>query len=292
MAAILGGLFYCSFAQSSIELVFEKENTMLQWSKWILVLAAMAATGSAVYGTPSTDIWTPSVDIQPYGKIHFGADYYIPVKSRDGADNSTHTQQVYGPTFSLLSDKAEDNLLGKIWSPLGKVMAEVGFDYKKGFGTTADNYPVYGHFKFGVPEDAYFTNMPAIVAGVFDMGTKDNVTDNDVGYFKVGKTISIDKFSLGRFEAGYFTGNNKLLLDENGKADNSGPMLTWSRTMPEINDKLWLCVDYQGTNSSYGALFYGFSWKFNDNASVIVGYGVYNNPDAVDTVTIQFDFDF
>jgi hypothetical protein len=243
------------------------------------------------YATTSSHIWTPSTDIQPYGKIHITADYYFPTASRDHADNRTFVQQIYGPTFSLLSDNPQENLLGKLWSPLGKVMAEAGFDYKKGFGAL-DNWPLYGYFKFAVPEDAYFKNMPAFAVGAYDIGYKHNQTDNNVWYLTAAKTIYVDKLNLGRFSAGYFTGNSRTLLDENGSSDNYGPMFVWERTMSEISDRLWFCVDYQGTRSSYGALNYGFSWKFNNNVSVILGYDKYNNPILEDTITLQFDIDF
>ena len=260
----------------------------------ILILSFVLCflSGAFVYATPSTHIWTPSTDIQTYGKIHINADYYFPTASRDHAGNRTFVQQVYGPTFSLLSDKPQENLLGKLWSPLGKVMAEAGFDYKRGLGSTLDNWPLYGHFKFGVPEVAYFKNMPAFAIGAYDMGYKRNQTDNNVWYLTAAKTISVDKLNLGRFSAGYFTGNSRTLLDENGSSDNSGPILVWERTMAEISDRLWFCVDYQGTRSAYGAINYGFSWKFNDNVSVILGYDKYNNPDLRDTITLQFDIDF
>ena len=81
-------------------------------------------------------------------------------------------------------------------------------------------------------------------------------------------------------------------MDKNGARDNTGAMLAWERAMPEISDKLWLCVDYQGTQSSYGAMNYGFSWKFTKNISAIVGYDVYNNPNSKSTVTCQIDIDF
>ena len=247
---------------------------------------------SLCYATPTTLIWTPSTDIQPYGKTHLNIDYYIPVKDRDHNGNNTYVQQVYGPTFSLFSDKPEDNLLGKVWSPLSKVMAEMGFDYKRGFGETLDKWPLYGHFKIGVPEDAYFKYMPALAFGAYDMGYKHNYTDNNVWYLRGAKTINAGKVNLGRFSAGYFSGNGKTLVDKNGLRDNIGPMVAWERVMSEISDRLWICVDYQGTQSTYGALNYGFSWKFNSNVSAILAYDVYNNPNSKNTVTVQVDIDF
>ena len=247
---------------------------------------------SSAYATPTTLIWTPSTDIQPYKKIHLNLDEYFPVAKRDHTDARVYVLQVYGPTFSLLSDKPQDNLLGKIWEPLGKVMAETGFDYKKGLGSVLDKWPWYFHFKFGVPEDAYFKNMPAFAIGAYDMGIKHNRTNNNVWYVRAAKTLSAGSFDLGRFSFGYFNGNPKLLVDENGKRDNAGPMFAWERVMTEISDKLWVCVDYQATHSSYGALNLGFSWKFTNNISTIVAYDFYNNPNLRDTVTLQVDIDF
>lgn len=251
---------------------------------------------SAVFATPSTLIWTPSTDIQPYKKIHLGYDLYAPKNSKrtnaDNYDQHNYVLQVWGPTFSLLSDKPEDNFLGKIWSPLGKVMAETGFDYKKGLGSFYDSSPWYFHFKFGVPEDAYFKNMPALAFGSYDMGTRANRTNNNIWYGRLAKTVNIGKVNLGRFSGGYFSGNGRLLRDKNSLRDNNGMMLAWERTMSEISDKLWLCVDYQATQSSYGAMNYGFAWAFTKDVSAILAYDIYNNRNFTDTVTFQVDINF
>ncbi len=262
------------------------------------------------YAPPSTHIWAPSTDIQPWGKIHVTADTYTPTTSKgtnaDNYDQHNYVQQVYGLTFSLLSDKPEgnglasdsqshkpeENLLGKIWKPLGKVMAETGFDYKKGFGSFYDSTPWYFNFKSGVPEGAYFKDMPAFAVGIYEMGTRSHRTNYNLGYFKAAKTISLGKVNLGRFSAGYFSGNGRLLRDKNGLRDNNGPLFCWERTMSEISDRLWLAVDYQGTQSSYGALNLGFAWQFTNNASTVIGYDIYSNRNFTDTITFQLDIDF
>ncbi len=251
---------------------------------------------SNAYATPSTHIWAPSTDIQPYKKIHVTSDFYFPTTGKgtnaDNYDQHNYCLQDWGLTFSLLSDKPENNLLGKIWSPLGKIMSETGFDYKKGFGPTLDKWPVYFHFKFGVPEDAYFKNMPAFAIGAYDIGYKHNYTDNNVWYLRGAKTISIGKLNLGRFSAGYFNGNARLLRNKSGDRDNIGPMFAWERTMSEISDKLWLCVDYQGTQSTYGALNAGFAWNFTKDISALLAYDIYNNRNLTDTITLQLDVNF
>jgi len=143
-----------------------------------------------------------------------------------------------------------------------------------------------------VPEDAYFKYMPAFAIGGYDLGTKHNFTDYNVWYLKGAKTVSLGKLNLGRFSAGFFNGRAKLLRDKNGARDNIGPMFAWERTMSEISDKLWVCVDYQGTQSSYGAMNYGFAWSFTKDISAILGYEIYNNPNLRDTVTFQLDVNF
>ncbi|TBR16254.1 hypothetical protein EPO66_04930 [bacterium] len=270
----------------------------------ILIVACLVLSFSSAYATPSTHIWAPSADIQPYGKIHAGADYYIPTTGKgtnaDNYDQHNYVQQVYGLTFSLLSDKPEDNLLGKIWLPLDKIMAETGFDYKKGFNSFYDSNPWYFHFKLGVPEAITRfgcplvggVKSPALVFGVYDMGTRSHRTNYDVVYFKGAKTVNIGTFSLGKFSAGYFRGNPRLLRDKNSLRDNHGPMLAWERTMCEISPKLWLCADYQGSQSSYGAMNLGFAWSFTPDISAIVGYDIYNNHNLTDTVTFQIDVNF
>jgi len=243
------------------------------------------------YATPSTLIWTPSNDIKPLKALHIDADNYSPLRKKDSNGNKLYVQQVYGLEAGLLPDSAEDNLLGVIWPPLGKIMAETGFDYKKGWGSALDTWPWYFNFKIGVGEGAYFKYMPAFAAGIYDAGIKQNKNNYNVWYFRFAKTISAGKLNLGRFSAGYFNGNPKLLLDKNGERDNAGVMVAWDRTISEISDKLWFCVDYQGSQSAYGALNLGFSWKFTDKISAIIGYDIYNNPNSINTVTFQLDID-
>ncbi|MCX5668771.1 MAG: hypothetical protein NTX89_01435 [Candidatus Omnitrophica bacterium] len=247
---------------------------------------------SNAYATPSTLIWAPSTDIQPYKKIHLGYDLYAPTTGKNANDLHNYVLQVWGLTFSLLSDKPEENLLGKVWRPLGKIMAETGFDYKKGLGSFYDSTPWYFHFKLGLPESTYFKYMPAVAVGSYDMGTRVNRTNNNVWYGRIAKTVNIGKVNLGRFSGGYFVGNGKLLKDKDGLRDNAGPMIAWERTMTEISDKLWLCVDYQGTQSSYGALNAGFAWSFTKDISAILAYDIYNNRNLTDTITFQWDINF
>jgi len=205
-----------------------------------------------VGATPSTQIWNPSTDIQATGVWHLGIDNYFTIvgPAEGGYAFPTDTGLTYGVLPGL----------------------EVGVD---AFLPQASPYVF--NAKYGIQEKEA---IPALAVGGFGFGTQTGVTDQNVIYGVAAKT-----FPFGRLSAGYFVGNEKALVDPIGAADNKGLILTWDKA---INDKLWACVDYAGSNSVLGATFYGFSWLFAPNTSIIFGYGTYNNG-AKPTVTTQLD---
>ncbi|MBP7216473.1 MAG: hypothetical protein KBA46_04225, partial [Candidatus Omnitrophica bacterium] len=220
-----------------------------------------------LYATPSTHIWAPSTDVQAYGVMHITSDVYIP-SERDAAGNRPDTITNLGLTSGIL--------------PFEKLNMEVGFDHKSGLGDL-DDYPMYFNAKIGIPENSFGSFFPGLAVGMYDMGTKKNQTNYNVAYAKAAKSFAVKEFSLGRVSLGYFRGNAKLLLDGTGNKDNDGVFAAWERQVPEISDKLWVCAEYMGTDSTYGTWNFGASWKFSDNVAMIVGYDRYHNRDLADT---------
>jgi hypothetical protein len=265
-----------------------------------IALAAFAICGIAATiasATPSTQIWIPSTDIQPYKTVHLNVDSYVRTKKENpanltGASSGQGLPPLYviGPTVGVL--------------PYEKVQAEVGFDLMYGGANTGfglDKYPAYGHFKIGMPEDN--TWIPAVAVGMYNIGTKSGdarkgelATNQDIAYGLVAKTLPV----IGRLSAGYFVGNKKVLVKDtvdasgNFRSDEKGVLLSWDRTLTEISDKIWVGVDYQGSKSAVGALNFGVSYAFAKNVSVILGYDVYNNKKVAgeNTFTVQVDINF
>jgi len=247
----------------------------------LAVLALCGMTATIASATPSTQVWIPSTDVQAFKTVHLNFDTYI--RDRSNEDGSrTAPVVVIGPTVGIL--------------PFQKIQAEVGFDLISA-GGDADKHPLYGHFKLGTPEDSLFTLSPAVAVGGYNFGTKSGdvrdgelATNQNLVYGLVAKTIPV----VGRLSAGYFVGNKKVLVDENGSSDEKGVLLSWDRTMTEISDKLWLAVDYQGSKSAMGALSFGASWAFAKNASILLGYDIYNEnaTGGENTVTLQVDINF
>jgi hypothetical protein len=246
----------------------------------LIVLVVLVIACEYSYSTPSTQIWIPSTDFQKWKTMHLGIDNYIRTSKIDGIRGAGMYD--IGLTTGLL--------------PFEKFQGEIGVDYLSMGDSNYDDFPIYFNAKIGFPEGAIFKGSPALAIGAYNIGLKKNLTDYNIVYGMIAKTIPI----IGRVSAGYYTGNDKVLVDENLKKANNGFLFSWDRTMSEISDKLWLAVDYQGGKNYLGALSFGASWSFSKNVSVIFGYDIYNNKKAyyntnnqnANTFTTQLDINF
>lgn len=241
--------------------------------KAALAIALTLAASTTALATPSTQVWIPSTDVQPYKTLHLNLDTYIRTTGNGGGSNVIDV----GPTVGIL--------------PFEKVQAEVGCDYiDSGTNSIADKSPLYFHGKVGTPEDSLFSFSPALAFGAYNFGTNVGVTSQNMVYGLAARTLPV----VGRLSAGYFQGSRRVLVNENGEKANNGVLLSWDRTISEISDKLWMAVDYQGSKSAVGALNFGVSWAFAKNVSVIFGYDIYNNAKTggKNTFTTQVDINF
>jgi len=245
-------------------------------NKTLIVVTLTFAAAVCAHATATTHIWGPSTDVQAFNVWHITADYYLPTE-RTPAGARIPPVTNTGLTVGIL--------------PLTLLNAEVGIDHKSGLGPL-DDYPLYFNGKIATPENGMAAFFPAVAVGIFDVGTRRDKTTNDVAYGEIAKTLGTMQRNLGRLSVGWFTGNKSLLLDARSHTDDNGVIAAWERTMNEISPKLWLCMEYLGTQSSYGTFNFGGSWKFADNMDVLLGYDVYNNADLPPTFTVQVDVDF
>jgi len=247
----------------------------------IIIPFLLISMSNFVSGTPSTQIWILSTDFQKFKTFHLGLDNYFRLKN-----------QAYQSRGAGIFD---GGLTAGIL-PFKKIQAEAGIDYLYMGDGIYDKSPVYFNMKAGTPESSLFKGSPAFAFGVYNLGTKSNLTNYNVVYALIAKTIPV----IGRVSAGYYSGNNKLLVDENGIKSNSSLLLSLDRSMTEISDKLWMAIDYQGGKNYLGALNFGFSWSFSSNTSVIFAYDIYNNNKVLynskdknlNSMTIQLDINF
>lgn len=248
----------------------------------VLMSVLLATTATAA---PSTQIWIPSPDLQPFMLGHIGVDNYFRNQHDDAGGREPNTLQL-GLTVGILQFE--------------KLQMEVGFDYLTTAGNPNDRYPWSGNAKLGIPERALFGLSPSIVVGIYNAGParefrSDSLSftrsGQNIAYALAGKTLPFpgSAFSLGRFSGGYYHGARKALLP-----DNTGLLLSWDRSMSEISEKLWVAVDYMGGDNADAALSYGVAWRFYRKASLLFGYNNFRRIALAgdDTFTVQLDLDF
>lgn len=155
---------------------------------------------------------------------------------------------------------------------LGGVRVEYGLDW---FGGEDD--PLQFNAKVLLTDEA--ESAVRAVIGAYAVGTNRSTTGYDIIYALASK-----EFKFGRLTAGYGVGDCDLLAP-----DHNMLVLGWDRA---LNDRWWVAVDYQGGESSFGALSAGAAYTLAPGASVIVGFVDLRAPGSDDMVTTQVDLEF
>ena len=229
----------------------------------MLLIAPALLTAGIAYATPSSTYWTPmTMDIQSYGVLHLGVDNYFTVlRKADNGGSSFPTDA--GLTMGVLH--------------FNDIQMEVGADWME-----SSDYPFMFNAKIGTPEDSLFNGSPALAIGIFNVGTKTGVTDQDVGYAVIGKTIPW----VGRFSAGPYVGNKKALGAGTGDAENVGFMAAFDHGFIPVKDKagnefnrLVVAADYASGNNAIGGGGFGLYYYFMKDISLLTGPVWFNDED-------------
>ena len=240
----------------------------------LAVFSALVLAADAAHATSSSTVWTPiSPDIQPFGVCHLGVDNYFTVFT-DAADGAGDFPTDAGLTVGVL--------------PFEKFQMEVGVDLLE-----PSDDPVFFNAKMGAPEGALFAGAPALQVGIANAGTEEDVTDYNIVYLVIGKTIP----GLGRLSGGPYTGNSKLLVDADGAEENEGFMVAFDRGFLPVQDaagefnRLVLAADYASGDNALGGAGLGLYYYFHRNVSLLTG-PVWFNEEAINGEwkwTIQLD---
>jgi hypothetical protein len=213
----------------------------ITWALVFMLLLALAA--SAAHATSSSTVWTPmTLDLQSYGVLHWGVDnYFTAFRKADSGAGDFPTDA--GLTVGIL--------------PFDKFQMEIGIDVLE----PSDN-PVFFNAKVGAPEGALFSGAPALQVGIINAGTKQDVTDYNIVYGVIGKTIP----NVGRLSVGPYVGNSKLLVNAEGKKENDGFMVAFDRGFMPVKD---------AEGNEFNRLVFAADWASGDNALGGGGAGLY-----------------
>ena len=276
----------------------------------LFVCLVAAGTASA---TPSTTYWTPATsDVQPFNVWHIGVDNYFRLyqtqEDRDKGQGAALPTDV-GLTVGVL--------------PFEKLNLEAGIDY---LGPATFAHPtlrsmgssVLFNAKLGTPEGAFLGSwFPAFNVGIFNVGTKSQVTSMNIVDFLVGNTLG----PFGRIHGGGYYGNpGSVLMRENGckpyapagspflcvagqsgKSQNAGGMVGYDYGFWKVKDKegneynKWvLAADYASGKNYIGGGGFGMYHYFTKDISLLTG-PVWFNDHTINGQwkwTVQLDINF
>jgi len=274
------------------------------------LLLSLILTGT-VSATPSTTYWTPATsDVQPFNVWHIGVDNYFRLsRSQEEQANSQFDSfpTDVGVTVGVL--------------PFEKLNMEVGID---GLFPGTRVHPALRSIgnsllfnaKLGTPEGAFFGSwFPAINIGVFNVGTKEEVTDMNIVDLIIGKTLG----PFGRIHGGGYYGNpGSALMREggckpgstgivacipgaSGELDNAGGMVGYDYGFWKVKDKegneynKWIfAADYASGKNFIGGGGFGMYHFFNKDISLLTG-PVWFNDHVINGQwkwTVQLDINF
>jgi len=247
-----------------------KRSTLSVFLIGVFTFIVLMSVSTLSHATPSTSYWTPNViDVQPFLVPHITYDNYFTV----GKKGTTQGGQAFANDFGLT--------IGVL--PWEKLQMEVGFDLVE----PTDN-PLFFNAKLGTPEESLFKGSPGINVGIFNVGTKAHVTNQNIVDFIVGKSIPY----IGRIAAGYYHGNGSVLRSSAGKKENDGFMISWDKFI--YKEIFQLAADYASGKNAIGGGGVGLYTYFTKDISLLIG-PVWFNDRALNGKmkwTIQLDVNF
>lgn len=256
-------------------MAFQGSTSTLRRQTFGGFLLAVALTGGGAHATPSSTVWTNmTLDLQSYGVVHVGVDNYFTVARKTAQGGGSFPTDL-GLTVGVL--------------PFEKFQMEVGVDVVE-----ASDNPVYFNLKMGSPEGVLFKGSPALELGLFNVGTKKDVTDQNVVDLIIGKSFP----GVGRVSVGPYVGNDRVLVGSKGKQDNAGWMAAFDRSFhaaqsadgSEFN-RFVVAADYASGKNAIGGGSIGAYYYFTKDISLLLGH-VWFNDEGVNGKpkwTIQLD---
>lgn len=219
----------------------------------------LPSLATPAHATPSTTVWAPATPaLQGFGVLHLTYDTYF-------GSNGLYPVDL-GLTMGIL--------------PWKELQLELGVDvlYPTSDGEDGLSVPIYFNGKIGTPEDTFFSGQPGWSFGIYNVGVESDVTDYNILYAMLGKTLG----GAGTLSAGGYYGlNDNLLVDTEGDSAQAGFLGSYvspALDVPRI-DKLVFAADVQTGNNSLGAVGAGVSIYFTPAVALLTGPIFFLEPD-------------
>jgi hypothetical protein len=246
----------------------------------VVVLAWCAFLPSTLRATPSSTYWAPSTaSCQAWAVPHVTYDTYFWKGPAAGSAGAPNYPMDAGLTVGFL--------------PFKTIQGEAGFDV-----LLPSEDPLYFNAKLGVPESVMFKRSPAVSFGIYNVGTRNGVTDYNVLDLMFQESLP---GGSGYVAVGVYYGlNADLFVNSDGAIVRSGAMVGF--VSPDIVidakglKKITIAADVQTGKNVLGAWGAGANFYFTDTISLLTGPVFYLDPalqpGSSNTLwTLQLDID-
>lgn len=224
-----------------------------------------------LWALPSRDLWIPQTRTLKLDRKRLELQQTFNIDKRDGDTNRPEQTSSVGIAYGLL----DSEVLG----------AEVGLDWREPARTEASEALRFnGRIRLFDLEKKGF----AFALGADAVGVKSGVSDVNLVYFVMQNDFS--GFLVA--EIGAYTGNSRLLVDQNGKEDNQGALVGLWRYLDE-NRQIKFGLEWMSGLNSFGYIFTGVSFRLKEVIVAAVGYGYSNNRESMrDTALVRLGLEF
>jgi hypothetical protein len=219
------------------------------------VVSVLLLVPGVARATPSTTYWAPSTaGCQAFRVPHVTYDTYFGKGPAAGGAGAPNYPIDTGLTTGVL--------------PWSRVQGEVGFDV-----LLPSPDPFYLNAKLCTPESSLFRGSPALSAGIYNLGTREGVTDFNVLHFMAQKAVG----GTGYFAAGIYhgLGSEALFTSSEGKVVRTGGLAGFVSPSIDVNlkglKKVNLTADVQTGRNVLGAGGVGVYLYFTDTISLLTG---------------------
>ncbi|MCM2278996.1 MAG: hypothetical protein NDJ89_13050 [Oligoflexia bacterium] len=210
---------------------------------------------SLASATPSTTFWAPSTAAcQAWRTPHITYDTYFAKGSPAGSAGAPNYPTDVGLTVGFL--------------PFDQLHGEIGFDL---LYPTQD--PFFLNGKLCAPESVFFGGSPAVSFGIYNVGTRTNVSDYNILHLMVQTSLP----GVGGYLSfGAYHGlNEALLTNSDGQVVRTGIMAGVFSPDIEVGlkglKKINLAADVQTGKNVLGAWGFGSYLFFSETVSLLLG---------------------
>jgi len=214
----------------------------------VIALCLLYPAPSQLNATPSTTYWTPcTIDFQSPDLTHITLDNYFTL-GRNGPGNG-------GESFPTDVGLTWGRQLSR------RLQLEFGLDVLE-----PSDDPLFFNAKIGFPEGKLSPRAPAVELGIFNVGARRGVTNQNVVHVILGKTLPQD---AGRVHLSYYVGNGDVLRGSDGQKENTGFMVAYDRWL--VKDRFMIAADYASGDNAIGGGGVGLYTFFTPNVDLLIG---------------------